>query len=225
MLSKIRDVGKWDYKRDVSDLSLLVIAKAVFGKEREIAVGGGTEAKAVNRVIKPRLSFLDAMHLTSKYLLVITCLNPKFLRFLGYGRAGEAQQELRLYFEEAIEDARNAITVGKPHDNQTDRNDLLYCLIKSSTVAALDASSKLVAPLSTREIMGNLFVFLLGGYETTHSAIVYTCVILALHPQLQIRMRNEILLAVTKASSEGRDELTYEKDFQQLEYCFAVIVS
>jgi cytochrome P450 len=42
------------------------------------------------------------------------------------------------------------------------------------------------------EILGNSFVFLLAGYETTSTALAYSCWLLAKHPEVQRKLQDEV---------------------------------
>lgn len=46
--------------------------------------------------------------------------------------------------------------------------------------------------LSDDEILGNLYIFMLAGHETTASVLQYTFVLLALHPEVQDELYHEI---------------------------------
>ena len=45
---------------------------------------------------------------------------------------------------------------------------------------------------STEEIAGVAFDFLLAGYETTSNTLSYTTYLLAMHPDVQEKLQNEI---------------------------------
>ncbi|XP_039471651.1 thromboxane-A synthase-like isoform X2 [Oreochromis aureus] len=42
------------------------------------------------------------------------------------------------------------------------------------------------------EIVGQAFVFLLAGYETSSNTLAFTCYLLALHPECQLRVQKEV---------------------------------
>ena len=46
--------------------------------------------------------------------------------------------------------------------------------------------------LTDEEVVGNAILFMLGGYETTASALSYITYLLALHPHVQERLQQEI---------------------------------
>ncbi|TNN41244.1 Thromboxane-A synthase [Liparis tanakae] len=51
------------------------------------------------------------------------------------------------------------------------------------------------------EIVGQAFVFLLAGYETSSSALAFTCYLLAIHPECQSKVQQEVDEFYTKHES------------------------
>ena len=73
------------------------------------------------------------------------------------------------------------------------------------------------------EIDGDLFVaqsfqVLLGGYETSSTTLSFTLYELALHPEIQHRLREEILQVLNKHNGE----LTYD-GIQEMSYLDRVV--
>ncbi|XP_033824482.1 thromboxane-A synthase [Periophthalmus magnuspinnatus] len=46
--------------------------------------------------------------------------------------------------------------------------------------------------MSEDEVIGQAFVFLLAGYETSSNTLAFTCYLLALHPECQSRLQDEV---------------------------------
>lgn len=46
--------------------------------------------------------------------------------------------------------------------------------------------------MSEDEIVGQAFVFLLAGYETSSNTLAFTCYLLALHPECQHKVQEEV---------------------------------
>lgn len=42
------------------------------------------------------------------------------------------------------------------------------------------------------EIVGQAFVFLLAGYETSSNTLAFTCYLLAIHPECQLKIQEEV---------------------------------
>ncbi|XP_056272885.1 thromboxane-A synthase [Pseudoliparis swirei] len=67
------------------------------------------------------------------------------------------------------------------------------------------------------EIVGQAFVFLLAGYETSSSALAFTCYLLAIHPECQCKVQQEVDEFYTKHKS------TDYTNVQELKYLDMVL--
>jgi cytochrome P450 len=67
-------------------------------------------------------------------------------------------------------------------------------------------------------------LILMRGYETTTNAILYGLIILALRPDIQNNVREEIDSIYAEAAMAGRNVLTYDDDFEKLEYTYGFMV-
>ena len=66
--------------------------------------------------------------------------------------------------------------------------------------------------------MGQAFIFLVAGFETTGSTIYYALYELALHPEIQNRLRAEIMQVLNKHNGQ----LTYD-GIQEMAYLDMVV--
>ena len=64
-----------------------------------------------------------------------------------------------------------------------------------------------------------------SGYETTANAITYGLVTLALRQDVQSKVIEEIDAVYAEAADAGREELTYQQDFEKLKYTYGFMVS
>lgn len=88
---------------------------------------------------------------------------------------------------------------------------------KVSNGAATESGKKMSLALTDEEISQNASLFLLAGYETTSTALVFTTHLLAHHPEVQESVRNEV-------NEHLQDtELTYES-IQKLQYLEKVLM-
>lgn len=71
--------------------------------------------------------------------------------------------------------------------------------------------------MSEDEVIGQAFVFLLAGYETSSNTLAFTCYLLALHPECQQRVQEEVDDFFT------RHELPDYTNVQELKYLDMVI--
>jgi cytochrome P450 len=78
--------------------------------------------------------------------------------------------------------------------------DALQLLIQQANENAGDAKKSI--GLSEAEIVGNSYLFLLAGYETTSTALGFTAWLLAKHPQTQRRLQEELDAALPQGGAD-----------------------
>lgn len=76
--------------------------------------------------------------------------------------------------------------------------------------------------LSDSEISGNLFIYTLGGHDTTANTLAYAVLLLVIHPEWQEWLREE-LQSILGTDNEVTD-WDYEKCFSRSNRCLAVMV-
>lgn len=110
------------------------------------------------------------------------------------------------------------------------RVDLLGALIQASgggddeskeeSLNSSDTSQQSkFAKLTDREVIGNIYVFLLAGHDTTAHTLAFTFGLLALYPEIQEQTFKSIKEVLPNIS----DELSYEK-VADLKYCLAIFM-
>ncbi|GBN31144.1 Cytochrome P450 3A13 [Araneus ventricosus] len=72
--------------------------------------------------------------------------------------------------------------------------------------------------ISMKELVAQCVVFFIGGYETVSSVLAFTAYLLALHPDIQERVHEELVEAIKQSNGE----LTYET-LQNMKYLDNVI--
>ncbi|KAI0261646.1 cytochrome P450 [Gloeopeniophorella convolvens] len=91
-----------------------------------------------------------------------------------------AYDELEKHMEALIHERRNGEKVQERHD--------LFSNLLDASQQEMDADAK----LSDRELMGNIFIFLLAGHETTAHTLCFCFALLAMYPDEQDRLYQEI---------------------------------
>lgn len=94
------------------------------------------------------------------------------------------------------------------------RKDVLELMMKAEVT---DSEGKKVSKLTDGEVLSQSFTFILAGYETTSNALAYTTYCLALNPEVQEKLIEEIDGAV------GDDENAAYDTVQNLEYLDMVL--
>ncbi|KAJ7889916.1 cytochrome P450 [Mycena olivaceomarginata] len=82
-------------------------------------------------------------------------------------------------------------------------DNLLTVLLRAQT----EHDEKLGRAMSESEVMGNMFIMLFAGHETTANTLHYALLSLALNPDAQDMLLNEIDSIFERALKEGRTEL------------------
>ncbi|KAJ7458769.1 cytochrome P450 [Mycena galericulata] len=77
--------------------------------------------------------------------------------------------------------------------------------------------------MRAEEVLGNAFIMLFAGHETSANTLHYALILLALHPPVQARVLAEVDALHARAGAEGRGELEYERDFAGVRWIFAVM--
>ncbi|KAL8649722.1 MAG: hypothetical protein Q9226_005458 [Calogaya cf. arnoldii] len=82
--------------------------------------------------------------------------------------------------------------------------------------------SKAHKPLSTDEILGNIFVFNFAGHDTTSISLAYAMFLLVAHPEVQDWISEEINFYL--GSEPDPTSWHYATTFPKLQRCFAVLL-
>ncbi|KAF4540642.1 Cytochrome P450 oxidoreductase [Lasiodiplodia theobromae] len=222
-LAEVWEAGaERDLYEDVNRLTLAVISRAGFGKTLDVTAKDGE-----GQTIPPghQISFFRAIHNTTNYMVAILLLPGWLLNLTPLRKAHVAHRELDRYLREMIRHERARIEENADHQSATARGNLLTAVLRASwsdskqnTGATAEKGRK--KGFTDDEVMGNLFIYLLAGYETTANAIAYGLIVLALHQNIQTEVINEVDAVYARAQQAGRTKLTYSDDFEALEYTY-----
>ncbi len=212
---------------DINGLTLAVIAKAGFGQELEWTANSGRSEKPIPT--GHTISFLEAMTSTMVYMIPVLLL-PRWLMYMSpLRKAAIAHREFEKYVREMIRNEKRKISESKRYESASARGNLLTSVLQASADHAIAAAKS--DDVTTRkqaftenEVMGNLFLYLLAGYETTANSILYGLICLALHSDIQDNVVAEVDRIHVQAAEQGRSELTYADDFDKFEYTYGFMV-
>lgn len=211
-----------DMDADMMSLSLHIISKAGFGvrclwpHEESAGEGDGQDERFASN--KPpaghTMSYKEAMSKLMKNVIWIPVL-PKWLRdvvpFEGPRTASVAYDEWGLYMKELYEMKKTHIREGRT----TEGLDLLGSVMRGAgiTEKTLSGAEPQNQQLSDSEILGNAFIFILAGHETTANAMHFALVLLALNPRSQRRVQQDI---VDTVGDRPVSQWDYDRDLQKL---------
>ncbi|KAI0739090.1 cytochrome P450 [Daedaleopsis nitida] len=196
-----RQVVELDNIVDVTvPITLLVIGVAGFGRritwnEDQIAPPGHT------------MTFKEALHEVSHRLFLQIIVPDWILRHgtpkMRYFK--RAYDEMGQYLREMV-DARRTAQV------KDERYDLFSNLLDANELE-LDSEAK----LTDDKLLGNIFLFLVAGYETTAHTLAYAFILLALYPDEQEAFYQNIKAVLPPDRTPTYDE------FGSLSYALAVM--
>ncbi|KAE8143180.1 putative cytochrome P450 oxidoreductase [Aspergillus pseudotamarii] len=224
LLPKWEQESPGNLHEDVNALTLAVISLAGFGKKLDSVTEQTQDIPSGYKI-----SFLRAITDTTAFMVAILVFPAWLLRVSPLAKATLAHAELDKYLRAMIQEEREALDSGGSVASRGPSGNLMQTLLKSSyDVAQEKQQQQKGAPsepskkhaFTESEVLGNLFIYLLAGYETTANAIAYGLVVLALEPELQTRVAAEVDSVWSQAAMEGRSELTYQLDFPELKYMY-----
>lgn len=170
-------------------LALFVIGAAGFGRrigwEDEMSPPAGH-----------KLSFKDTLYTVSNDVIIKALIPDWAMSFnKRFAKAKLAFEELEAYMLEMIEARKSA-------EVKESRSDLLTSLIEAS-----DDGYNEDIRLTIREVLGNIFIFLIAGHETTAHTLCFAMALLALYPAEQERAYEEIKQHFPDGSTPTIDDL------------------
>jgi cytochrome P450 len=106
----------------------------------------------------------------------------------------EAYVEWGKYLEEMIAAKKATIKSSATESSDESLNvDLISQLLKAQKLSdPCKADSGQTISLSDSDVMGNLFMFIIAGHETSANSIHFSIILLALHPSLQRKVQHEL---------------------------------
>ncbi|KAI3614982.1 cytochrome p450 [Moniliophthora roreri] len=163
-----REVITVDYALDITlTITLFAISAAGFGRsiswQDDITVSAGHQ-----------MTFKEALHEVSTGIIVKLTV-PTWAMGLNdrFRKVRLAFDELDQYMTEMIAHRRNTSA------EKEERHDLLSSLLGANEDTASEE------PLTERELIGNIFIFLLAGHETTAHTLGFCFAMLAFHQDEQ----------------------------------------
>ncbi|KAF4633652.1 hypothetical protein G7Y89_g4461 [Cudoniella acicularis] len=182
--------------RDTTRLSLEVMGRACLGEKLEWPsniVGNNRQlgescSDTVSQSFTSSLEYV-ALHIVS--IMAIKALPEWIIRtilFIPCKKSLEAYDDWGRHMRSMISRKRSEIKTGFVEAAAT---DLIGQLVRSQD-DFVDGKSQRVA-LTDSEVLGNLFVFIVAGHETSANTIHFALLLLALHPMAQKMAQSELV--------------------------------
>jgi cytochrome P450 len=117
-------------------------------------------------------------------------MKVEYSPFKKLNQCYEAYVEWGKYLEEMVAAKRATIKSGAAESSDV---DLISQLLKAQKLSdPSKAQSDQTVTLSDSDVMGNLFMFIIAGHETSANSIHFSIILLALHPSLQRKVQHEL---------------------------------
>ena len=209
---------------DTRTLALHVLAYAAFQKSYPF------ESAVKETAVDQPLTYRDSLSIILKNALVIMVLPVKAFEIpfapAKWTQIGRAVAHFRGYMLSQLADEKRLIAEGEPGTGT-----LMSNLVRASDEASqaskgpqkLEGSEEAsnLKPLTTDEILGNIFVYNFAGHDTTAVSLAYSMLLLVAHPKVQQWITEELDFFL---KNEDRETWTYEEVYPKLRRCLAVLV-
>ncbi|KAH7113723.1 cytochrome P450 [Dendryphion nanum] len=205
-----------DLSLDINRLTLAVIAYTGFGKRLDFKA----EVSDLRNKIPPgyKMSLHNALHLVTTFMVKILLIPKWIMRMTSMKEIAVAHGELEKYMREMIRTETANLSKDSEYQSADAKGNLLTSVLRASAFEAKAAGRK--QAFSEDEVLGNLFLYLLAGYETTANAMTYGFITLALRQDLQDKIIKEVDGIYAEAAAEGRTSLNYTDDFGKFQYTY-----
>ncbi|KAK3937970.1 cytochrome P450 [Diplogelasinospora grovesii] len=204
--------------KDAMGLSLNVIGKAGFGQEMGLP---GHEDQGKGIPGGHTMAFAASLECLLSNILPIVVLPKWFLR-RGPSRplraAYKSYCEFRQYMCEMLEDKKSAVH-SSPEASARSNMDLLGQIVKGQDLHLLEEADKnpeYTGGLTDSEVLGNLFVLLFAGHETTAGTLHSLIIMLAIHPWDQRRLQ----AALDSILEDSVAKTNWSSDLSSAASCF-----
>lgn len=205
-----------DLSLDINRLTLAVISYTGFGKTLDFKA----EVSELRSQIPPgyKMSLHHALHLVTTFMVKILLIPKWIMQMTSMKEIAVAHGELEKYMREMIRTETAKLSKDSEYQSADAKGNLLTSVLRASALEAKAAGRK--QAFSEDEVLGNLFLYLLAGYETTANAMTYGFITLALRQDLQDKLIEEIDGVYAEAAAQGRTSLNYTDDFEKFQYTY-----
>ena len=195
---------------DTMRLSLHVMSRAALGQRMawpKPSLGVGEEASQNTSIAAGHtVHFTDCLIFLLKNILYLMIFPHWILKNSPRKTMREtysAYREFGLYMQEMVDSKRS--TKSSSTTNNSTATDLISQLAKQDSSSTNERHNS--SALTDSEVIGNLFVFIIAGHETSASSIHFCLIMLALNPSIQRRVQQELdaILGTRPASTWSYD--------------------
>ncbi|KAJ3571796.1 hypothetical protein NP233_g3521 [Leucocoprinus birnbaumii] len=225
-------VTRVDLLRDLTRATLLIIASGGFGRRSTWTGESSTVPPPGHRVhlssaITGACDQLFPRILTPKPIWDAVVERGMYIPFVGpiVLKARDAFEELEGHMMEVVSQARDRFGLGRPKDEASDGSVQGAALLKNMVEANMTfekGSEVGERSLTDGELFSNMFLFFLAGHETSAHTLCFVFVYLALHPEYQQTVFEEVLKIYPTGVPTVASPNAYKDSIPQLEFTSAV---
>ncbi|CAI6332017.1 unnamed protein product [Periconia digitata] len=200
---------------DVGRLSLAVIAYMGFGRKIDFKAEDSGRRKPIPAGYQMSLHY--ALNLVTTFMVKILLIPQWIMRMTSMKEIAVAHGELEKYMREMIREETANLNKDSEYQSAA-KGNLLTSVLRASAAEAKGTGRK--QAFTEDEVLGNLFLYLIAGYETTANAMTYGFITIALRQDLQDKVIEEVDATWAEAKAEGRTSLNYTDDFEKFKYTY-----
>ena len=180
---------------DTMRLSLHIISKAGFGMSLEWPSQESHDQKSSSTSKNGhKMAYREALGILLDHLLPIIIVPRALLRLVPiktWNKASEAYNEWGQYMWELFHEKKALLSVS----SEKVEDDLMTSMlrsVRSRKQGEVNDARKWAQSMSDEEVIGNSFVFILAGHETTANAIHFVFAYLAMNVRSQRRLQKDL---------------------------------
>ena len=197
---------------DVRTIALHVLMGIGFGLEKDFGTGAATIEAGHS------MSFAESLRTILRNIVLAFAFSPKVLvmRFMPrqMQKLGRAIEDFLKYNHDFLDSERRNVASGQ----QPGQTYLLNAIVRSSNQEPSQTTGRNQS-LTNEEIFGNMFIFNLAGHDTTASTLTFAVGFLAIYPEWQDWMREEVDHVLAGQQNDNYDDI-----YPRLKRCQAVMV-
>lgn len=200
--------------KDTRTLSLNVLAATGFRKSYEFS-----------NSIQADTSYRDALQTVLDNAILLMLVAPRFLRLpfmpSSWEKVGRAAAEFKTHMQIMLSEETRLFEEGKAGSGTLMTSFVRALGVHQKEEARTEKVQQVSKGLTVDEIFGNIFVINFAGHDTTANTLAFAMILLAAYPDIQEWVAEE----VKKVADSSSETWAYEKVFEKLKRCRAVLVS
>jgi cytochrome P450 len=202
---------------DVKTIAINVLGSAAYGSSKS-----WTPANAKSSTLPTSQPFFDALSIQTQFFILAGLVPAKVLSLPFWPQKiqdlAAAKINFSRYAQELI-DTERASQAGKSGSRSNVMAMLINVLDQKDESPQEKIEGQKRTGMSADEVQGNLFILSIAGFETTANTLAYAFVLLAVYPEWQDWLVEEIDMVTSL-----QPQMVYGKTYPNLNRCLAFMV-